>query len=168
MRSDGTFRVLNGRGVLVCDEEGRPVRMSGTIQDITERKRTDAEKAKLEVQFQQAQKMESVGRLSGGVAHDFNNLLMVINGYSDMMLAELRSPSRQPGGNSQGWGARRGINPAFSCLDTLAMSSSITAFGTRAHFIQKPFSPEELATKVRPVLGQPASDETSLPQSPPN
>jgi signal transduction histidine kinase len=101
--------------------------MSGTIQDITERKRTDAEKAKLEVQFQQAQKMESVGRLSGGVAHDFNNLLMVINGYSDMMLAELRSPSRQPGGNSQGWGARRGINPAFSCLDTLAMSSSITA-----------------------------------------
>jgi len=55
-------------------------------QDITERKQAEAEKAALETQFQQSQKMESIGRLAGGVAHDLNNLLSPILGYGEMML----------------------------------------------------------------------------------
>ena len=59
------------------------------LRDITQRKQTEAEKQRLEEQLLQAQKMESLGRLAGGVAHDFNNHLTVITGYCDMLLAQL-------------------------------------------------------------------------------
>jgi PAS domain S-box-containing protein len=58
-------------------------------RDVTERKRAEEEKARLEAQFQQAQKMESVGRLAGGVAHDFNNMLGVIIGNAELALEEV-------------------------------------------------------------------------------
>ena len=57
--------------------------------DITQRKKAEEERARIEQQFLQAQKMESVGRLAGGVAHDFNNHLTVINGYCEMLTSSL-------------------------------------------------------------------------------
>ena len=59
------------------------------IRDITERKQAEAERAKLEGQFHQAQKLELVGRLAGGVAHDFNNMLGVILGYVELALVQV-------------------------------------------------------------------------------
>ncbi len=55
-------------------------------RDITERKRAEEEKEKMQAQLLQAQKMEAVGRLAGGVAHDFNNLMTIIIGYSKFLL----------------------------------------------------------------------------------
>jgi two-component system cell cycle sensor histidine kinase/response regulator CckA len=76
-RKDGSrsWSLVNARAVR--DSRGKTLYYEGTDQDITDRKR-------LEAQFEQAQKMEAVGRLAGGVAHDFNNLLSVILGYADL------------------------------------------------------------------------------------
>lgn len=62
-----------------------------TVTDITARKIAEDEKTKLEAQLQQAQKLESIGRLAGGVAHDFNNMLGVILGYTEIALINMDS-----------------------------------------------------------------------------
>ncbi len=68
-----------------------PYQVFTTLEDITSRKIAQEEKEKLESQLNQSTKMESVGRLAGGVAHDFNNMLSVIIGYSEIIYYSLET-----------------------------------------------------------------------------
>ena len=73
----------------ITDSEGVITQFVATKEDITTQREAEAGNARLEEQLQQAQKMESVGRLAGGVAHDYNNMLSVILGYSQMALDKI-------------------------------------------------------------------------------
>jgi PAS domain S-box-containing protein len=128
IRPDGSLRWIFGRGRVVRDASGKPVRYSGIDLDITDRKNAEAELAaakeelermnqalekrvqertaqlqaeaerrvEAEARLHQAQKMEAVGQLTGGVAHDFNNILQVIVGNLEIARIAL---SRMPGTN---------------------------------------------------------------------
>lgn len=86
LRKDGriVFAEINSNMVLLS---GRKYNIA-IFRDITERKLAEEEKAGLELQLRESQKMEAVGQLAGGISHDFNNLLSVINGYAQLLLAD--------------------------------------------------------------------------------
>lgn len=86
VRPDGDVRRVRVEPSVDLDGDGRVVRVLGITQDVTEQRRQEAERARLEERMRQAQQLESLGLLAGGVAHDFNNLLAVVLGNAGLAL----------------------------------------------------------------------------------
>jgi len=119
---------------------------TGVVRDITARKR-------LEAQFQQAQKMEAIGRLAGGIAHDFNNLLTIINGYSDLVLDTL------PADDSQ----REFIVAIRESGDRAArLTQQLLAFSRKAVIEPKILDLNELITETAKLLRRLIGEDIAL------
>ncbi len=142
------FRVASPTGirwVYACgrgrrDASGRPVGTSGVVIDITERKLAEEQLKLLQQELQQAQKMEAVGQLAGGVAHDFNNLMHVVMSYAE--LADFQLPAESPAkrhlkmilqaakratdvtGQLLAFGRKQILNPRVFCVNESVMNTS--------------------------------------------
>ncbi len=84
-RADGAERIARGVCEPQAPDEVEPLTLLGVVLDVTDQRASERALAETRDQLLQAQKMDALGRLAGGVAHDFNNLLSIVLGYSDLL-----------------------------------------------------------------------------------
>ena len=156
------FRIITKGGQVrwvshVCTqiqvEAGRFLGLRGSLADITERKQAAAEQEKLKSQLVQAQKMESIGILAGGVAHDFNNILSIILGYSELLLLELAT-------NDPARAKVQTIHEAGSRAATL--TRQLLAFSRKQVVQLAPCSLNQLILNLTKMLGRMIGEDISL------
>jgi len=140
-RKDGNVFTGNLHARAVRDREKKLLYIEGFVEDITERKRAEAEKAMLETQLLQAQKLEAIGTLAGGIAHDFNNILVPIIGYTELALSDMPHP------NPMRQGLERILNAATRARDLV---KQILAFGRAGKEQQQ--MPVEMSSIVKEAL----------------
>jgi PAS domain S-box-containing protein len=108
------------------------------IQDITERKRAEETRLKLEAQLRQAQKMEAVGTLAGGIAHDFNNILFAVIGYAELCLQDIQDEETR-------WNLSQILS---ACSRAKSLVNQILAFSRQVEQERRPLDVVPLAKEA--------------------
>ncbi|MCX6086095.1 MAG: PAS domain-containing protein [Caldiserica bacterium] len=130
-RPDGSERFVSLTGKTILDSIGRVTGLHGTTQDITERKRVEAEKEAMQASLLQSKKLEAVGQLAGGVAHNFNNLLTGILGYID--IARMDTPPTSPVASSLDTARTAAVKAAGLARQLLAFGRNLVLLPTVQH-----------------------------------
>ena len=127
------------------DKALKPVEIVIVARDITERKRVEEEKSKLEIQLQQAQKFKAIGTLAGGIAHDFNNLLMGIQGRASLLSLDLETSHPY-------WEHIHAIEEYVRSATSL--TKQLLGFARGGKYEAKPFDMNELAIGTSAMFGR--------------
>jgi PAS domain S-box-containing protein len=133
-------RWMASYGRPIYDQSGQARRLLGITLDVTERKRVEATRQQLESQLFQAQKMEALGTLAGGIAHEFNNILWAIMGFSELTLPAL------PEGSKERWNMQQVLQASGRARDLV---NQILAFSRKADQEKKPL---QIALIVKEAL----------------
>src|SRR6266446_6937777 len=145
-RADGSYAQVYDRGYVLRDADGRGTRMIGAMMDVTQRKQ-------LEDELRQAQKMEAVGRLAGGVAHDFNNLLTVITGRSAILLGRLKADDP----------LRRNVEQIQKTADRAAgLTRQLLAFSRKQVLQRKDLDLNDMVEEVSAMLRRLIGEDVEL------
>jgi two-component system, cell cycle sensor histidine kinase and response regulator CckA len=145
-RLDGTTMSILISANAVRDDEGKVVHLMASIADITEAKR-------LQVQLTQSQKMQSVGRLAGGVAHDFNNLLTVMKGYVELARHDVPAGSAL----ADDLGA---VNRAID--SAAALTQQLLTFSRKQIIHPRVLNLNESVTRMHGMLGRVLGEDIEL------
>ncbi|MFN7954291.1 MAG: PAS domain S-box protein [bacterium] len=141
-RRDGDWRTVTATAINLIGDPG----VDGILvmsRDVTEQRQTEQALRRREDELRQAQKMEAIGRLAGGVAHDFNNMLSVVQCHTDMMLSDL--PTDHP--------MRDGIGSIRDAgLRAAALTRQLLAFSRKQAFVPRPVDVSGVVTAVSKML----------------
>lgn len=141
--ADGRTIWMETNKVPLRDSAGNVVGILGTWEDVTEKRRIEEERQRLEAQLQHTQKLESLGILAGGIAHDFNNLLTSILGYADLAMQDLPrdSPAREHIASAI-HGARRAAE----------LTNQMLAYSGKGRFVVEPIDLSRLVADLSRLL----------------
>lgn len=141
--SNGSEIFLDSRTHVVKNDAGQPIALCGISTDITGRKLAEREKANLESQLRQAQKMEAIGTLAGGIAHDFNNILAAISGYSELALYDALEGNAAP----------NELKEILKAADRAKkLIQQILSFSRKTAFEYKPFNLNEVISDAVTII----------------
>jgi len=153
LHKDGSKRWILARGNGMRNSEGKIVRVVGTDFDITVNKRLEKERRELEQQMLHAEKLKSLGVLSGGIAHEFNNLLTAILGN-----AGLAHRSAEPGST-----IRRRIEQIEAATQRAAeLTRQLLAYSGRGTFVLKPIDASGMIREMSDLLRVSVSKKAEL------
>ena len=152
-RKDGSTTWISNHFSFLRDENGVAVGILVASRDISDRKRAEEAKDRLEAQLRQASKMEAVGRLAGGVAHDFNNLLTGISGYTEILLS----------GVSKGDPMHADLSEIKKAADRAAsLTEQLLAFSRKQVIDPKVIDLNELLADSTKMLGRLIGEDVEL------
>jgi PAS domain S-box-containing protein len=152
-KKDGSIFPVELHSFLIRNEQGGNEGIWSVVRDVTELKKIEAEKKKIEAQLLQAQKMEAVGTLAGGIAHDFNNILNVIMGYGGMLMDKMPADSS----------FREQMHEILAASERAAnLTRQLLVFSRKQAVVVKAVDVNEIITGIQKMLGRVIGENIEL------